>query len=166
MKKYITALMAIAILLVQATGATAQKYTDIFQLIRGLPGVIVGQADPGVMPRIYIRGIGTNSDKTQPLFVVDGLITDNVASIDPENVESIDVLKDAGSTAIYGVEGANGVILITTVGASMAAKQEALERKAARKQKRARAAFEALKKMEKDRADSLAAEPQTPSANN
>ena len=52
MKKYITALMAIAILLVQATGATAQKYTDIFQLIRGLPGVIVGQADPGVMPRI------------------------------------------------------------------------------------------------------------------
>ena len=166
MKKYITALMAIAILLVQATGATAQKYTDIFQLIRGLPGVIVGQADPGVMPRIYIRGIGTNSDKTQPLFVVDGLITDNVASIDPENVESIDVLKDAGSTAIYGVEGANGVILITTVGASMAAKQEALERKAARKQNRARAAFEALKKMEKERADSLAAEPQTPSANN
>ena len=166
MKKYITALMAIAILLVQATGETAQKYTDIFQLIRGLPGVIVGQADPGVMPRIYIRGIGTNSDKTQPLFVVDGLITDNVASIDPENVESIDVLKDAGSTAIYGVEGANGVILITTVGASMAAKQEALERKAARKQKRARAAFEALKKMEKERADSLAAEPQTPSANN
>lgn len=166
MKKYITALMAIAILLVQATGATAQKYTDIFQLIRGLPGVIVGQADPGVMPRIYIRGIGTNSDKTQPLFVVDGLITDNVASIDPENVESIDVLKDAGSTAIYGVEGANGVILITTVGASMAAKQEALERKAARKQKRARAAFEALKKMEKERADSLAAEPQTPSSNN
>ena len=166
MKKYITDLMAIAILLVQATGATAQKYTDIFQLIRGLPGVIVGQADPGVMPRIYIRGIGTNSDKTQPLFVVDGLITDNVASIDPENVESIDVLKDAGSTAIYGVEGANGVILITTVGASMAAKQEALERKAARKQKRARAAFEALKKMEKERADSLAAEPQTPSANN
>lgn len=166
MKKYITALMAIAILLVQATGATAQKYTDIFQLIRGLPGVIVGQADPGVMPRIYIRGIGTNSDKTQPLFVVDGLITDNVASIDPENVESIDVLKDAGSTAIYGVEGANGVILITTVGASMAAKQEALERKAARKQKRARAAFEALKKMEKERADSLAAEPQMPSANN
>lgn len=166
MKKYITALMAIAILLVQATAATAQKYTDIFQLIRGLPGVIVGQADPGVMPRIYIRGIGTNSDKTQPLFVVDGLITDNVASIDPENVESIDVLKDAGSTAIYGVEGANGVILITTVGASMAAKQEALERKAARKQKRARAAFEALKKMEKERADSLAAEPQTPSANN
>lgn len=166
MKKYITALMAIAILLVQATGATAQKYTDIFQLIRGLPGVIVGQADPGVMPRIYIRGIGTNSDKTQPLFVVDGLITDNVASIDPENVESIDVLKDAGSTAIYGVEGANGVILITTVGASMAAKQEALERKAARKQKRARAAFEALKKMEKERADSLAAEPQTPSAHN
>ena len=166
MKKYITALMAIAILLVQATGATAQKYTDIFQLIRGLPGVIVGQADPGVMPRIYIRGIGTNSDKTQPLFVVDGLITDTVASIDPENVESIDVLKDAGSTAIYGVEGANGVILITTVGASMAAKQEALERKAARKQKRARAAFEALKKMEKERADSLAAEPQTPSANN
>ena len=166
MKKCIAALMAIAILLVQATGATAQKYTDIFQLIRGLPGVIVGQADPGVMPRIYIRGIGTNSDKTQPLFVVDGLITDNVASIDPENVESIDVLKDAGSTAIYGVEGANGVILITTVGASMAAKQEALERKAARKQKRARAAFEALKKMEKERADSLAAEPQTPSANN
>ena len=48
----------------------------------------------------------------------------------------------------------------------MAAKQEALERKAARKQKRARAAFEALKKMEKERADSLAAEPQTPSANN
>ena len=118
------------------------------------------------MRRIYVRGIGTNSDKTQPLFVVDGLITDNVASIDPENVESIDVLKDAGSTAIYGVERANGVILITTVGASMAAKQEALERKAARKQKRARAAFEALKKMEKERADSLAAEPQTPSANN
>lgn len=136
MKKLALTLMLGAAALAFTTEARAQKYTDIFQMIRGrVPGVTVGEAGPGGMPRILIRGIGTNSDQTQPLFMVDGLQMDNISSIDPDNVESIEVIKDA-SSAIYGMQGANGVIMITTKSAVMAAKAEAEAKKAARKAKR------------------------------
>lgn len=144
MKRIASILIVAAIAIVSSFQANAQKYTDIFQMIRGhVPGVTVGDAGPGGMPRITIRGIGTNSDQTQPLFLVDNVQTDNISSIDPENVESIEVLKD-GSSAIYGMQAANGVIMITTKGAVMAAKAEAEARKAERKAKRNGAILKAI----------------------
>ena len=110
----------------------AQKYSDIFEYIRGkVPGVQVGQAGPGQMPQIIIRGVGTNSDHTQPLFIVDGRQVESIASIDPENVYQIDIIKD-GTSSIYGMQGANGVIMVTTKSAVHAQEAEAAARKAAR----------------------------------
>lgn len=64
---------------------------------------------------IYIRGKATFSDEnSKPLIVVDGIIREGFAQIDPNEVESINILKDASATAVYGVKGANGVIIITT----------------------------------------------------
>lgn len=116
--------------------ASAQQYSDIFEYIRGrVPGVQVGQAGPGEMPRIIIRGVGTNSDQTQPLFIVDGLQVESIASIDPNNVYQIDIIKD-GTSSIYGMQGANGVIMITTKSAVHAQEAEAAAKKAAKQAKR------------------------------
>ncbi|HEY4155228.1 MAG TPA: TonB-dependent receptor plug domain-containing protein, partial [Puia sp.] len=87
-----------------------------------LAGVAAGidvaprSARPGNTSEIVIRGIGTISGDREPLFVVDGFPTDalNAAAINPDNIASVDILKDASSTAIYGSRGANGVIIITT----------------------------------------------------
>jgi TonB-dependent starch-binding outer membrane protein SusC len=75
-------------------------------------------ARPGNVAEIVIRGIGTISGDRSPLYVVDGFPTDalNAAAINPGDISSIDILKDASATAIYGSRGANGVILITTKG--------------------------------------------------
>lgn len=125
-------IVSVIMLLAGSAAASAQKYSDIFEYIRGkVPGVQVGQAGPGEMPRIIIRGIGTNSEHTQPLFIVDGVQTDNIATIDPDNVYQIDVIKD-GTASIYGMQGANGVIMVTTKGAVMAAEAEAAAKRAAR----------------------------------
>ena len=84
-----------------------------------MPGIYVKQASgaPGGNPQISIRGTGTISSGSSPLVVVDGLpVTDDVGlnSINPNDIESINVLKDVASAAIYGSRAANGVILITT----------------------------------------------------
>jgi TonB-dependent starch-binding outer membrane protein SusC len=73
-------------------------------------------ARPGNVAEIVIRGIGTISGDRSPLYVVDGFPTDayNAGAINPGDILSIDILKDASATAIYGSRGANGVILITT----------------------------------------------------
>jgi TonB-dependent SusC/RagA subfamily outer membrane receptor len=63
---------------------------------------------------LYIRGIGTYTGNTAPLIMVDGVVRDSYNEIDPNEVESISILKDASATAVFGVRGANGVILITT----------------------------------------------------
>lgn len=116
--------------------ASAQQYSDIFEYIRGkVPGVQVGQAGPGEMPRIVIRGVGTNSDQTQPLFIVDGLQVESIASIDPNNIYQIDIIKD-GTSSIYGMQGANGVIMVTTKSAVHAQEAEAAAKKAARQAKK------------------------------
>ncbi len=82
------------------------------------PGINVAHrnAAAGNIGSIYIRGIGSISANTQPLFVVDGFPTDaaNANAINPNDIQSIEVLKDASATAIYGSRGANGVVLITT----------------------------------------------------
>ncbi|MEX2462687.1 MAG: TonB-dependent receptor [Balneolaceae bacterium] len=68
---------------------------------------------PGSGSVIRIRGVGTLGDAS-PLFVVDGMTTDNINFLNPNDIESVDILKDASATAIYGARGANGVILIST----------------------------------------------------
>lgn len=79
-------------------------------------GVQVKMADgsPGASPQIRIRGIGSISAGGDPLYVVDGYPTDNIQTLNPNNIESLDILKDASATAIYGSRGSNGVIIINT----------------------------------------------------
>ncbi|MDR3652194.1 MAG: TonB-dependent receptor [Paludibacter sp.] len=78
--------------------------------------VTSGDGQPGSNATITIRGVGSVTQSTSPLYVIDGFPQEdaNFNSINPSDIESIDVLKDASSTAIYGARGSNGVILITT----------------------------------------------------
>lgn len=80
------------------------------------PGVQVKQAtgQPGSPPQIRVRGIGSISAGVNPLYVVDGFPIDNIQTLNPNDIESLDILKDASATAIYGSRGANGVIIINT----------------------------------------------------
>ena len=75
--------------------------------------IISASAAPGSNPSIRIRGYSSNSS-SDPLFVVDGLRTTNISNLDPNDIESMEVLKDAASAAIYGAQAGNGVVLITT----------------------------------------------------
>lgn len=63
--------------------------------------------------KVYIRGIGTNGDAS-PLYVIDGVVGGDLSALAPSDIESIDILKDSASAAIYGARAANGVILVTT----------------------------------------------------
>ncbi|HEX8329788.1 MAG TPA: TonB-dependent receptor [Hymenobacter sp.] len=86
------------------------------QAIQGrVAGVqVIGSGAPGAVPSIAIRGVGSLNGGSQPLYVIDGLWTDNIRDLSPTDIESATVLKDASSTAVYGSRGANGVVLITT----------------------------------------------------
>lgn len=75
--------------------------------------VTPASGEPGAGAIIRIRGVGTLNDAS-PLFVVDGMLTDNIDFLNLNDVQSVEVLKDASATAIYGSRGANGVIIITT----------------------------------------------------
>lgn len=100
--------------------------TTIDQVLQGrAAGVQIQQNSgaPGASSSIRIRGIGSITGSNEPIFVIDGVIIDGgtgsggqnaFASINPADIESIDILKDASATAIYGSRAANGVILITT----------------------------------------------------
>ncbi|WP_257670714.1 SusC/RagA family TonB-linked outer membrane protein [Parapedobacter tibetensis] len=79
--------------------------------VAGLTVVNGGRA--GTSPVIRIRGI-SSTKSANPLFVVDGLLQDNIDYLNPADIESVDLLRDASSSAIYGLRGANGVIAITT----------------------------------------------------
>ena len=91
---------------------------NALQAMQGkVAGVDVGSNErPGTIPSINIRGVRSLTASNTPLFVVDGipLITGSIDNINPQDIESIDVLKDASATAIYGSRGANGVVIITT----------------------------------------------------
>lgn len=89
---------------------------DVTATLEGqMSGLIVNESSgqPGSSTTLLIRGISTNGDNT-PLFIVDGLQVGNIDNINPNDVESVDVLKDAASAAIYGARAANGVVIITT----------------------------------------------------
>ena len=75
--------------------------------------IIPGSGAPGADAIFRIRGVGTLNN-ADPLFVVDGMILNDISFLNPQDVESVSVLKDASATAIYGARGANGVIIVTT----------------------------------------------------
>jgi TonB-dependent starch-binding outer membrane protein SusC len=75
---------------------------------------IISSGEPGSSPQVIIRGTGSILGGANPLYVVDGVITDDISNINTADILSVDILKDASSTAIYGARAANGVILITT----------------------------------------------------
>ena len=79
------------------------------------PGVSITQSSgqPGRGYKVNIRGIGTIGD-SEPLYVIDGVAGGDINALNPNDIESIDILKDAASAAIYGARAANGVVLITT----------------------------------------------------
>lgn len=80
-----------------------------------IPGLnIVNNGTPGAAPTIRLRGVGTLNADTKPIFVVDGMIVDNIDFVNSNDIVSMEVLKDPSSLSIFGVQGANGVIIITT----------------------------------------------------
>ncbi len=79
--------------------------------------IITNSGKPGEGAQIRVRGVSsnqTNNSNLSPLLIVDGLIVDNIQYLDPSMIESMEVLKDAASAAVYGAQAGNGVILITT----------------------------------------------------
>jgi TonB-linked SusC/RagA family outer membrane protein len=70
--------------------------------------------EPGAAPQIRIRGIGSISAGAGPLYVVDGFPTSSIETLNPNDIETLDILKDASATAIYGSRGSNGVVIINT----------------------------------------------------
>jgi TonB-linked SusC/RagA family outer membrane protein len=97
--------------------ATQNPTTNVSELLRGrAAGVQVNLADarPGGNSNIVIRGNVSVAGGNNPLIIVDGLPFDNLNDIAPEDIQSIEILKDAASTSIYGARASNGVILITT----------------------------------------------------
>jgi TonB-linked SusC/RagA family outer membrane protein len=80
-----------------------------------LPGVnVVPDAAPGGTGSIRVRGMSTANSSNDPLYVIDGVPTDNINCINPSDIETMQVLKDAASASIYGSRAANGVVIITT----------------------------------------------------
>lgn len=111
-------------------------YTNIWEYLQGrVPGVSIGDVSAGSTPTITIRGINTATGSNEPLLMVDGNEVSDISFLSPSDVASVEVLKDA-SASIYGVRGANGVILFTTKAAKEAAAAEAAARKAARQAKK------------------------------
>jgi len=84
-----------------------QIYRNIYEMIEGKCAGVEVNGD-----HIVIRGMGTTKSSSDPLFVVNGVPTNSISFISPNDVKSITVLKDAASCAIYGSQGGNGVILI------------------------------------------------------
>lgn len=105
-----------AISSVKADAIVRQPVVNVTQALQGLvAGVNVtsNSGMPGGAINVSIRGIGTVND-AGPLYVVDGMPTDNISFLSSSEIQSMEILKDASATAIYGARGANGVILVTT----------------------------------------------------
>ena len=95
------------------------KKTPASGIDQALQGVAAGvtvnanSGQPGAAAEVRVRGIGTVNNAA-PIFVVDGVIVDDISFLSPSDIASTEILKDASATAIYGSRGANGVILVTT----------------------------------------------------
>ena len=113
-----------AIASVKSENFIVGKIQDAAELVKGkVAGLTVAKSsgDPNASSTITLRGISTIMGNVAPLVLVDGIPGD-LNTVAPENIESMDVLKDASAAAIYGTRGANGVILITTKSGSRSAK--------------------------------------------
>jgi len=85
------------------------------QLQGRVSGVTIsGDGRPGQPAKVRIRGFASFSGANDPLYVVDGVPTQDISTLNPNDIENISVLKDAGAASIYGSRASNGVILITT----------------------------------------------------
>lgn len=114
-----------AITTIKADEIAKTPSSSAMQGLQGkVPGVqIVSSGAPGSGPKMLVRGVGTLEGDSKPLYVVDGMFLDNIDFLNPADIESISILKDASAAAIYGVKAANGVVLIETKKGSY--KQEA-----------------------------------------
>ena len=81
--------------------------------VNGIVRIESNGGGPGASSNIVIRGVSTFTN-TNPLFVIDGLFTDNMDFLNPADIESVQILKDASAAAIYGSRAANGVVIIKT----------------------------------------------------
>jgi len=104
------------------------------QAMQGLQGKVAGvqivsAGAPGSEPTVRIRGVGSfpGSSNSSPLYVVDGMYFENIDFLNPSDIETLSVLKDASASAIYGVRAANGVILITTKKGSLNTKSSIMK---------------------------------------
>ncbi|SFT91181.1 TonB-linked outer membrane protein, SusC/RagA family [Chryseobacterium formosense] len=100
----------------------AESFKDrpIARVDQALTGQIAGvktrstTGKPGEPLEIRVRGSASISASNSPLYVIDGMVADDMANVSPDDVQSIEVLKDAASTAMYGSRGSNGVVIVTT----------------------------------------------------
>src|SRR5690606_4943490 len=104
-----------AIASIDAEEITSVPVTTADQALQGrASGVnVINSGSPGSAPVIHIRGLGTPNNNN-PLYVIDGTISGGMGNLNPNDIKSIQILKDASTTAVYGSKGSNGVILITT----------------------------------------------------
>lgn len=106
-----------AITSVTSKSIEERQPTDVFEALQGeAPGVMIisNSGAPGDASTVRVRGTSTFDAGVNPLFVVDGIQMDDISSINPNDIQSMEILKDAASASIYGSRSANGVILITT----------------------------------------------------
>jgi len=108
-----------AIQTVSAETIETRPNASVVQTLQGQVAglnITTGSGQPGANSEINLRGVGSLTGNTEPLFIMDGIPVDedNFRSLNPSEIASVQVLKDAGATAIYGNRGANGVVIITT----------------------------------------------------
>lgn len=104
-----------AITSIDSEQLTALPVTTADEALQGRAAglTVINNGSPGTAPTIRIRGLGT-MNANDPLVVIDGIVANGMGDLNPNDIESIQILKDASTTAIYGSKGANGVIMITT----------------------------------------------------
>src|SRR5690606_14534241 len=120
--------MTSAITTVRTEDITKTPNAQPMQALQGrVAGVqIVSSGAPGASPTVRLRGIGSFEGSSAPLYVVDGMFFSNIDFLNPNDIETISVLKDASAAAIYGVRAGNGVVLIETKSGAYNSKTEIL----------------------------------------
>lgn len=105
-----------SVAVVSAKELTKNPATSAAQALQGkAPGVLVTQSGaPGGGATIRVRGVGSINKGADPIYILDGVQVGNINGIQPQDIESLQVLKDASATSIYGANGSNGVIIVTT----------------------------------------------------
>ncbi len=104
------------IAVIKADELTKHATTSAMGALQGrIPGVqITSSGQPGKGPQVRIRGVGSFDKENTPLYVVDGMFFDNIDFLNNNDIQEVNILKDASAAAIYGVRAANGVVLVTT----------------------------------------------------